>query len=77
MPHHIVMAIETLHLTVRGMTCGNCARTVERKLSGTPGVTKAVVDLNGASATVEYDIGLVKPEVLADAVRELGYDVAA
>jgi copper chaperone CopZ len=71
------MAIETLHLTVRGMTCGNCARSVERKLAGTPGVTKAVVDLNGSAAEVEYDIGLVKPEVLVDAVRSLGYEVAA
>jgi len=71
------MAIETLHLSVHGMTCGNCARSVERKLSGTPGVTKAVVDLNGEAATVEYDIGLVKPEVLVEAVRSLGYEAAA
>jgi copper chaperone CopZ len=71
------MAIETLHLSVRGMTCNNCARSVERKLSGTPGVTKAVVDLNGATADVEYDVGLVKPEVLTEAVRSLGYEVAA
>jgi copper chaperone CopZ len=71
------MAIKTLHLSVRGMTCGNCARTVERKLSGTPGVTKVVVDLGGASADVEYDVNLVKPQVLEDAVRGLGYEVAA
>jgi copper chaperone len=77
MPHHIDMAIETLHLTVRGMTCGNCARGVERKLAGTAGVTRAVVDLNGAAATVEYDAAQVKPEALAEAVRELGYEVPA
>jgi len=71
------MAIESLHLTVHGMTCGNCARTVERKLAGTPGVTKAVVDLKGEAADVEYDVGLVKPEVLAEAVRKLGYEVPA
>lgn len=69
------MAIETLHLTVQGMTCGNCARSVERKLTGTAGVTKAVVDLKGAAATVEYDAGQVKPEALADAVRKLGFEV--
>ena len=71
------MATGTLHLTVRGMTCNNCARSVERKLSGTPGVTKAVVDLKDSTATVEYDVGLVKPEVLTEAVRSLGYEVAA
>ncbi len=71
------MAMESLHLTVRGMTCGNCARSVERKLASTPGVTKATVDLNAAQARVEYDTDLVKPEVLANAVRQLGYEVPA
>jgi copper chaperone CopZ len=71
------MATETLNLPVRGMTCGGCARTVEKKLSATPGVTKVTVDLEGGSATVEYNSGLVKPEVLADAVRQLGYEVPA
>jgi copper chaperone CopZ len=71
------MAVQTLNLAVRGMTCGNCARSVERKLSSTPGVTKASVDFNSASAVVEYDADLVKPEVLANEVRQLGYEVAA
>lgn len=71
------MAVDTLNLAVRGMTCGACARTVERKLSSTPGVTKATVDLNAALAIVEYDPDLVKPEVLANEVRQLGYEVAA
>ena len=71
------MAIETLNLSVRGMTCGNCARSVERTLSATPGVTKATVDLSGARAVVEYDSSRVKPEVLAAAVRDLGYEVPA
>jgi copper chaperone CopZ len=71
------MAAQSLDLTVRGMTCDNCARSVERKLSSTPGVTKAVVDLQGQRAHVEYDTDLVKPEVLSKAVRDLGYEVAA
>ena len=71
------MAIEMLHLTVHGMVCGKCVRTVERKLAGTPGVTKAAVDLDTASATVEYDAGVVKPEFLAETVRQLGYQVPA
>ena len=59
------------------MTCGNCARSVERKLAATPGVTKATVDLPGSRATVEYDAAIVKPEVLANAVRQLGFQVPA
>lgn len=68
------MATETLYLTVQGMTCDNCTRSVERTLSSTPGVTKATVDLKSSTATVEYDSSLVKPEVLMDAVNDLGYE---
>jgi copper chaperone CopZ len=57
------------------MTCAACARSVGRKLSGVAGVSKAVVDLAGAAATVEYDAAQVKPESLAAAVRQLGYEV--
>jgi len=71
------MATESVSLTVHGMTCGNCARSVERKLAGTRGVSKAAVDLAGAKATVEYDREVVTPQNLADAVRQLGYEVPA
>jgi copper chaperone CopZ len=59
------------------MTCANCSRSVEKKLSAIPGVVKVSVDLQGASATVEYDTDLVKPEAIANAVRGLGYEVPA
>jgi Cu+-exporting ATPase len=71
------MPIQNLKLAVRGMTCGNCARTVQRKLAGIPGVTKAAVNLEGAAADIEYDPDLVRPSVLADAVRQLGYEAEA
>ena len=71
------MAAQTLKMNVNGMTCGNCSRSVERKLSAMPGVSKASVDLAGASATVEYDASVVRPEALADAVRQLGFEVPA
>jgi copper chaperone CopZ len=71
------MATETLNLPVSGMTCGNCARSVERKLLATPGVKKAVVDLANARAAVEYDAALVEPGGIANAIRQLGYEVPA
>jgi Cu+-exporting ATPase len=68
------MATQTLNFPVSGMTCGNCARSVERKLLSTPGVKKASVDLANASAAVEYDAALVGPGAIAGAVRQLGYE---
>ena len=77
MAHHIGMAAQTLKMNVSGMTCGNCSRSVERKLSATPGVIKATVDLVNANATVEYEEDVVKPDTLANAVRQLGFEVPA
>jgi len=69
------MATKTLNLPVSGMTCGNCARGIQQTLARTPGVLRAAVDHLRASAQVEYDPERVKPEDLATAVRELGYQV--
>jgi Cu+-exporting ATPase len=66
--------VETLRLSVRGMTCANCSRSVEKKIGSVPGVTKVSVDLAAASASVEYDTELVTPEAIASAVQELGYE---
>jgi copper chaperone CopZ len=57
------------------MTCGNCARGIQQTLARTPGVTRAAVDHVAAAADVEYDPERVKPEDLAAAVRDLGYEV--
>jgi Cu+-exporting ATPase len=62
---------------VRGMTCANCARGVQQTLASVPGVTKSNVNLNGESATVEYDTELVKPEAIVKAVCDLGYEAHA
>ena len=70
------MAIETLHLPIEGMTCDNCARSVERTLSAVPGVTQVKVDLGHSAADVEYDPDFVAPDVLVHAVQDLGYEVS-
>ncbi|HLY20580.1 MAG TPA: heavy metal-associated domain-containing protein [Bryobacteraceae bacterium] len=69
------MGLETVKIPVHGMTCGNCARTVERKLSASPGVSSARVDLAGGTATVEFDADRTKLPDLVRAVEQLGYSV--
>ena len=43
------------------MTCGNCARSVERKLTATSGVSNAKVNLEAGSATVNSDPSKPRP----------------
>ena len=71
------MPVETVTLRVSGMTCGNCARSVERKLLAQPGVSSAIVDLNAANATVQFDPGRAKVPDLVGAVRQLGFEASA
>jgi copper chaperone CopZ len=69
------VTFQTAKIPVEGMTCGNCARTVERKLSTRPGVTKAQVDLAGGLATVEFDAERTQLPDLITAIQQLGYRV--
>ncbi|WP_186261511.1 heavy-metal-associated domain-containing protein, partial [Burkholderia gladioli] len=45
---------ETTELDVEGMTCGGCARRVEKALAAVPGVAQAKVDLAATRAEVEF-----------------------
>lgn len=58
--------------SVSGMKCVNCKANVERSLKALPGVAEAVVSLEDANVTVEYDESLVTPQDMKDAVEDLG-----
>jgi copper chaperone len=71
------MSAETVTLPVAGMTCGGCARSIEKKLTATPGVASAKVDLDGAQATVQYDPSRTEVTKLVAAIEQLGFQVPA
>jgi Cu+-exporting ATPase len=66
--------IKVSHLTVKGMTCSNCAKKIGRKLQSVPGVKEAQVDPDSGDVAVKYDDTKVAPQKLADTVKELGYE---
>ncbi|HYK24809.1 MAG TPA: heavy metal-associated domain-containing protein [Steroidobacteraceae bacterium] len=57
-------------LTITGMTCAGCVRSVSRVLARVPGVTNAHVDLASGRATVT---GTARAEDLISAVEAAGY----
>ncbi len=69
------MAIESIQLPVTGMTCNGCVRTIEKKLSATPGVLSARVSLESGSAAVDFDPERAKPADIVAAIEKLGYTV--
>ncbi len=60
-------------IPVSGMTCAACSSRIQRRLSGTPGVTEASVNLMLRNAVVEFDPAAITPEQLVETIRETGY----
>lgn len=60
-------------LNIEGMSCANCAATIERGLNGNAGVTSANVNLSTEKATIHYNVGSVKTSELMRIVDNLGY----
>ncbi|MFN2431991.1 MAG: cation transporter, partial [Gemmatimonadota bacterium] len=69
-------AAESVDLPITGMTCAACARRIETKLSKTPGVRRAGVNLATSRATVEYDPRATGVGALVEAVKDVGYGTA-
>jgi Cu+-exporting ATPase len=63
-------------LPLRGMTCASCAATIEKALSGLPGVSQANVNLASEKASVEYNTDKVDVATMAKTVSNAGYSVA-
>ncbi len=67
--HQAVKAI----ISVSGMHCASCVRTIEGALKKVPGVEKAVVNFASSKAFVDYDSSLASEEMLRDAIKGSGY----
>jgi len=61
-------------ITVEGLSCEHCERTVEDALMDVDGVTAATADHEAGSATVEGD---AETAALVAAVADAGYDASA
>jgi len=65
--------METKTYRVSGMTCGGCAKHVEKALRAVPGVTGVAVDVATGTATIE---GAASQEALSASVAEAGYELS-
>jgi len=70
------MTLQQLDLPITGMTCANCARTVERTLSKTPGISEATVNFATERAHVAFDPSQIKVDTMLERINKAGYGVA-
>src|SRR6476661_1535708 len=69
-------ATETATFNIEGMTCASCSNFVERALTRTPRVQRAVVNPATEKATVDFVPGQIDRAGLKAAVEQAGYGVA-
>ncbi len=62
-------------LPITGMTCANCAQTIERTLGRLGGVVSAGANFASERASVEYLPGVISLAAIQQAIRDVGYDV--
>uniref|UniRef100_A0A0K6SAS8 HMA domain-containing protein n=1 Tax=Chromera velia CCMP2878 TaxID=1169474 RepID=A0A0K6SAS8_9ALVE len=65
--------IRIAELEIEGMTCGACASTVEKALSGVSGVVSSEVNLVTAKASVTFSAPPCSSENLVDRVEAVGF----
>lgn len=63
--------MNTLKLTIDGMSCGHCLNRVQQALGTVPGINVTSVQIGQAS--LEYDPGQYAPEAIAEVVTKAGY----
>ncbi len=71
------VATENVEFPVTGMTCANCALTIERALKKkTPGVINASVNFGTEKVNITYLPGILTRTDLVSAIERAGYGVA-
>ncbi|KJR47988.1 Lead, cadmium, zinc and mercury transporting ATPase [Desulfosporosinus sp. I2] len=61
------------HFKINGMTCANCALTIEKGLKTMPGVKTVAVNFASEKLAVEMDPSLVNEDDLLAKIKDLGY----
>ncbi|MGX9787213.1 heavy-metal-associated domain-containing protein [Mycobacterium sp. MMS18-G62] len=68
--------MNTVTVTVAGMTCGHCATSVREEIGSIPGVTAVDVDLASGKVTIDSEQH-VEAQAVKGAVEEAGYELAS
>jgi len=67
--------MNTLTLTIAGMTCNHCTASVREALLRLPGVASAEVSLESKLATVVCDEAMVDRARLREAIEAIGFEL--
>lgn len=69
------MMTDSVKLTVTGMKCGGCEKTVTDKLMAEEGVLKVVANHTDDEVTVEFDGNEIEEDDVIELIEKLGFAV--
>jgi Cu+-exporting ATPase len=65
--------VKSVQLSIGGMTCTACAKSIERVVARTAGVSSVTVNFATEKATVHYDPGAARLSDIRQAITKAGY----
>ncbi|XP_054577114.1 copper-transporting ATPase 1 [Eptesicus fuscus] len=68
------MGVNSVTISVEGMTCSSCVWTIEQQIGKLNGVHHVKVSLEEKTATIIYDPKLQTPKTLQEAIDDMGFD---
>ena len=68
--------METLSLTVTGMSCSGCEQRIDAVLGRLDGVGRVAADHRNGTVSVEHDPDLVAVDVIERRLTDAGYELA-
>src|SRR5436190_20317414 len=67
--------IQTVELSIKGMSCESCEAEVNHEVNKLPGTIKSKVSYENKNAVIEFDASKTNIEKIIDAVNSTGYKV--
>lgn len=67
---------ERAELSIQGMTCENCVNGITGSMNAVPGIEQIAVDLESASATVQFDPGAITAGQIAERITRMGFQAS-
>ncbi|KAJ3026059.1 hypothetical protein HDV00_012197 [Rhizophlyctis rosea] len=65
---------QTTTISVQGMTCNSCVRSIESQLKPLPGILSASVSLADEKATVTFDGSQIGIDKIVETIEDCGFD---
>jgi copper chaperone len=67
---------ETISISVNGMKCGGCEKTINTALSEVDGILSVSASHQDSKVDVEFDPDKIDVESIEDAIEDAGFNVA-